>query len=386
MNASLVGRNDPCPCGSGKKFKKCCLQARSSYLAETPARFAQPTTQRSFTRSVGAVSTRSAPPPRMAGLFDDLPAQTAEDEPDAPPLQSVPLLPVEVGLHYTFPESFGLAEVTFVFRAGQVFLLEDETPILVDELKVGDRVILQDDQIATITQVKMYYEPPDPPTVGENGRVLSRVIGTIKHKGPAVVDVKWPGYTATSSPEHAYFSVSRQTYVPANSLQVGELLRTDDNLVAPVQQVSEPRYGLIDLYNIEVEHFHNYYVGSGQGNSVLVHNGAGAAGGYINTPRQAQATQGGVYVLRDPVTGQVMRSGRTANLARRQAEHARAAETAGLTFEPVYSTNVYAEQRGLEQIVHFRNNPPHNRIAPIDIDNPRLSEYLLAGVRFLRRQ
>jgi uncharacterized protein YecA (UPF0149 family) len=20
-----VGRNDPCPCGSGKKFKKCCL-------------------------------------------------------------------------------------------------------------------------------------------------------------------------------------------------------------------------------------------------------------------------------------------------------------------------------------------------------------------------
>ncbi len=21
-----VGRNDPCPCGSGKKFKKCCLQ------------------------------------------------------------------------------------------------------------------------------------------------------------------------------------------------------------------------------------------------------------------------------------------------------------------------------------------------------------------------
>jgi uncharacterized protein YecA (UPF0149 family) len=21
-----VGRNDPCPCGSGKKYKKCCLQ------------------------------------------------------------------------------------------------------------------------------------------------------------------------------------------------------------------------------------------------------------------------------------------------------------------------------------------------------------------------
>ncbi len=21
-----VGRNDPCPCGSGKKFKKCCME------------------------------------------------------------------------------------------------------------------------------------------------------------------------------------------------------------------------------------------------------------------------------------------------------------------------------------------------------------------------
>ena len=24
-----VGRNEPCPCGSGKKFKRCCLEAKS---------------------------------------------------------------------------------------------------------------------------------------------------------------------------------------------------------------------------------------------------------------------------------------------------------------------------------------------------------------------
>lgn len=29
-----VGRNDPCPCGSGKKFKKCCLNAASEPVAE----------------------------------------------------------------------------------------------------------------------------------------------------------------------------------------------------------------------------------------------------------------------------------------------------------------------------------------------------------------
>ena len=25
-----VGRNDPCPCGSGKKYKKCCIEDNSS--------------------------------------------------------------------------------------------------------------------------------------------------------------------------------------------------------------------------------------------------------------------------------------------------------------------------------------------------------------------
>jgi uncharacterized protein YecA (UPF0149 family) len=24
-----IGRNDPCPCGSGEKYKKCCLQAQN---------------------------------------------------------------------------------------------------------------------------------------------------------------------------------------------------------------------------------------------------------------------------------------------------------------------------------------------------------------------
>jgi uncharacterized protein YecA (UPF0149 family) len=29
-----VGRNDPCPCGSGKKFKKCCLKKQGDQSAE----------------------------------------------------------------------------------------------------------------------------------------------------------------------------------------------------------------------------------------------------------------------------------------------------------------------------------------------------------------
>jgi hypothetical protein len=32
-----VGRNDPCPCGSGKKFKKCCLRVEASPIGLAPA-------------------------------------------------------------------------------------------------------------------------------------------------------------------------------------------------------------------------------------------------------------------------------------------------------------------------------------------------------------
>ena len=33
----MVGRNDPCPCGSGKKYKKCCMNVTPSTLSATDA-------------------------------------------------------------------------------------------------------------------------------------------------------------------------------------------------------------------------------------------------------------------------------------------------------------------------------------------------------------
>jgi SEC-C motif len=29
-----VGRNDPCPCGSGKKYKKCCLDSQALHASD----------------------------------------------------------------------------------------------------------------------------------------------------------------------------------------------------------------------------------------------------------------------------------------------------------------------------------------------------------------
>jgi hypothetical protein len=134
------------------------------------------------------------------------------------------------------------------------------------------QIILEDDFIATIRGVRLYYEPPDPPVLMANGLWLSRVVGTIKHTAPSVLEVSWPGTTVTGTPDHPFFSVSRNAWLPAHELQVGEFLRTDNNLVAPVQSVSKPRLGSFEVFNVEVERFHTYFVGKG-GAGALVHNG-----------------------------------------------------------------------------------------------------------------
>jgi hypothetical protein len=58
MEALRVGRNDACPCGSGRKFKHCCLQRTANGIAATPLpnyRLAQaPPPQPQFARPTGA--------------------------------------------------------------------------------------------------------------------------------------------------------------------------------------------------------------------------------------------------------------------------------------------------------------------------------------------
>lgn len=50
-NFLKTGRNEPCPCGSGKKYKKCCLPLANTYKPEI-----KPTK----TTSGGSVSIRLA--------------------------------------------------------------------------------------------------------------------------------------------------------------------------------------------------------------------------------------------------------------------------------------------------------------------------------------
>lgn len=53
-----------------------------------------------------------------------------------------------------------------------------------------------------------------------------------------------------------------------------------------------------------------------------------------------------------------MKSGRSKDLALRGAEHGRDSRFRDFDFEPVHVTDDYAQQRGLEQMLHEAYQPP----------------------------
>jgi RHS repeat-associated protein len=98
----------------------------------------------------------------------------------------------------------------------------------------------------------------------------------------------------------------------------------------------------------------------------------------------SELKKGGTYLLRD-AEGQVMRTGRTNDLLRREAEHARDSALSDYSFEVVHRTDVYAEQRGLEQVLHNTYEPPLNYVQPISPSNPNFDNYMKAAQDFLGR-
>lgn len=88
-------------------------------------------------------------------------------------------------------------------------------------------------------------------------------------------------------------------------------------------------------------------------------------------------------MLRNPEIGQVMRSGRSGDLLRRQAEHSRDPLLRDFEFGIMHRTDNYAAMRGLERELDWLYNPPLNRIRPISPANPKLPEYLRAANEYL---
>jgi len=81
-----------------------------------------------------------------------------------------------------------------------------------------------------------------------------------------------------------------------------------------------------------------------------------------------------------------MKTGRSKNLTQRRSRHARDPRYRDYDFEPVRRTDNYAEQRGLEQVLHDRYKPPLDKIRAVDPNNPRASEYRDAARRYLERE
>jgi hypothetical protein len=93
--------------------------------------------------------------------------------------------------------------------------------------------------------------------------------------------------------------------------------------------------------------------------------------------------KGGVYVLKDG--DDVVRSGRSKDLARRKQEHKLDPELRDYEFNPVHHTDDYATLRGLEQKVHDEFLPPLDKINPINPQNPNLQKYKKAAEYFLNQ-
>jgi hypothetical protein len=164
--------------------------------------------------------------------------------------------------------------------------------------------------------------------------------------------------------------VERAGWTDAEDLRVGDVTVGAGGQPRAVLKVRD--YGWLKgqtVHNLSVANVHTFVVGEGDG--VLVHNASSCA-------------MGGVYALRDSA-GTVVRSGRTNNLARRQAEHARDKDLGGYNFEVLYRSNNKKAVRGLEQMVHDQYKPRLNKINPISPKNPRRGAYMAAARAFLRR-
>ena len=107
--------------------------------------------------------------------------------------------------------------------------------------------------------------------------------------------------------------------------------------------------------------------------------------------KDAKKAKGGVYVLKDS-DDKIVRTGRTKDLKKREAQHASNEETEGLKFKTEYETDNYIEQRGLEKHV-YDNNPQAqssngglNKIKPVSDKNKNKTTYDNAAKDYLKRK
>jgi len=245
MSTAKISRNEPCPCGSGKKFKVCCHA--NSFGNGLPQPRPVPTD--------GAFLRRGPEPPRW------------------PPPQLKPI--TRVAVEYTIADAMGKAEVSFCYPSGTLIIMADGNGLPVEWLKSGMQFRLEDGGVATTTKVEepKVWELPSQQR-DANGNSLRRVLGTVKYSGyfPRM-DFGVPGDVIRTTPGHLFYSVTRGDWHPIETFQRGEFLRNEKGISVPVEWINPLRWEFGDLYNIEVEEYHTYFVGGGPSGGIWTHNG-----------------------------------------------------------------------------------------------------------------
>jgi hypothetical protein len=184
-------------------------------------------------------------------------------------------------------------------------------------------------------------------------------------------DLTIPGTKTTSN--HLFWDATTSRWIKAAALKYGTHLRTPTGRMATALGGSTPNATTGWMWDLSVpgNNDHDFYIDTGVAD-ILVHN-----------------CSGGVYTLRDPETGEVVRTGRTGNLAVRQAQLARDPDLSDFEFQVEYRTDNYAEQRGLEQVLYDRYpgaqeaSGGFNKIRAISMTNSRRSGYMEAAADYL---
>ena len=304
---------EPCPCQSGKKYRRCCYPRTffdpSKPAGGIPEPFLQ---QAALDRAIKRYESRPS-------RFDTLTIERAEvghsrvhcapmqphgntlDGTLAPPTawqieakyeairNANPDGVTELVITFSYPEPYGIAEAQMLVDADEHFRLEDGRVVSVLDLFRGMSIRLEEGSIGTLIHApERRYEIPIPPLKHHDGMWNSRVIGHVKHTSYEILEWCLAGQIIRGTPGHIVWSESRQWWVRACELIPGEIVRGFGDILLPVESVGPLRTKLVEVFGIEVEYFHNYYVGTGN-SAMLVHNGPPC----FNRPAVAEALEKG---------------------------------------------------------------------------------------------
>lgn len=202
---------------------------------------------------------------------------------------------MRVAVEYAIADALGRAEITFCYEISTRNILENGNVIPVECLSPGIQFRLEDGGVATTTKVEepKVWEPPSQER-DANGNSFRRVIGRVHYKGyfPRM-DFGVPGDVIKTTPGHRFFSVTRGDWYPIETFHHGEFLRNEQGMSVPVDWISPMRWEFCDLYNVEVEEYHTYFVGGGPSGGIWSHNGMGMG---CRVPRAAVAEENGMRI------------------------------------------------------------------------------------------